>query len=64
MALQDLTPQLRTRLSRHGTRRGLVSALRHAVIASLLCYTYTAPPKQSWFLKKNHYHTSISSGAG
>src|SRR6266404_3017327 len=65
MALQDLTPQLRTRLSR--MERAVGWFLLFATLLLLFgfgYYIYSTAKSKGWFLKKINYHTSISSGAG
>jgi len=65
MALQDLTPQLRTRLSRMERAVGWF-----VIIATLLLlcgfgyYVYNLAERKGWFITKIPYQTSISSGAG
>ncbi len=65
MALQDLTPQLRTRLSR--MERAVGWFLLFATLLLLFgfgYYIYSTAESRGWFLKKIRYHTSIASGAG
>src|SRR5579871_6367230 len=65
MALQDLTPQLRTRLNRVEWAVGWFVVF--ATVLLLLgfgYYMYRTAKDRGWFLKKIHYHTSISSAAG
>src|SRR6266404_4857808 len=65
MALQDLTPQLRTRLSR--MERAVGWFLLFATLLLLFgfgYYIYSTAKSKGWFLKKVYYQTSISSGAG
>ncbi|HET7626523.1 MAG TPA: MlaD family protein [Verrucomicrobiae bacterium] len=65
MALQDLTPQLRTRLSR--MERAVGWFVLFAFVLLVLgfgYYVYTTAQRKGWFLTKITYQTSISSGAG
>ena len=65
MALQDLTPQLRTRLSRMERAVGWFVILATALLAfGLGYYIYQRAQSKGWFIKKIYYQTSISSGAG
>lgn len=65
MALQDLTPQLRTRLSRMERVVGWF-----VIFAALLLllgfgyYVYNTAQNKGWFIKKIDYETSIKSVAG
>jgi ABC-type transporter Mla subunit MlaD len=65
MPLQDLTPQLRTRLSRMERAVGWF-----VILATLLLvfgfgyYVYKTAERKGWFLKKITYQTCVSSGAG
>src|SRR5712675_1771991 len=65
MALQDLTPQLRTRLSRMERAVGWFVILATVL---LLCgfgyYIYAMAERKGWFLKKITYQTCVSSAAG
>jgi hypothetical protein len=65
MPLQDLTPQLRTRLSRMERAVGWFVALAAVLLAAgFAYYAYTTAERKGWFIKKIIYQTSISSGAG
>ena len=65
MALQDLTPQLRTRLSRMERAVGWFVLLATALLAfSFGYYVYHTAERKGWFLKKITYQTCVSSGAG
>jgi hypothetical protein len=65
MALQDLTPQLRTRLSRLERVVGffvIVAAL--LLLAGLAFYIYRTAERKGWFLRKLPYYTFARSAAG
>ncbi|HXI51320.1 MAG TPA: MCE family protein, partial [Candidatus Saccharimonadales bacterium] len=65
MSLQDLTPQLRTRLSRLERVVGffvIVAAL--LLLAGLAFYIYRTAERKGWFLKKLPYYTFVRSAAG
>jgi ABC-type transporter Mla subunit MlaD len=65
MALQDLTPQLRTRLSRMERAVGWFVILAAALLLfGFGYYMYHMADRKGWFLTKITYSTSISSGAG
>jgi ABC-type transporter Mla subunit MlaD len=65
MALQDLTPQLRTRLNRMERAVGWFVFLAMALLVfGFGYYIYKTAQNKGWFTKKLNYHTSISSGAG
>jgi len=65
MALQDLTPQLRTRLSRMERAVGWFVILATALLLfGFGYYIYSTAETKGWFLKKFCYQTSIGSGAG
>src|SRR5208283_2243179 len=65
MALQDLTPQLRTRLNRMERAVGWFVFLATALLVfGFGYYIYKTAESKGWFVKKINYHTSISSGAG
>src|ERR1051325_3253651 len=65
MALQDLTPQLRTRLSRMERAVGWFVILALALfLFGLGYYVYKRAERKGWFKTKIYYKTSISSGAG
>ena len=65
MALQDLTPQLRTRLSRMERAVGWFVLLATALLAfGFGYYIYNRAETKGWFLKKITYQTGVGSGAG
>jgi len=65
MALQDLTPQLRTRLSRMERAVGWFLFLATLLLLfGFGYYIYSTAKSKGWFLKKIDYQTSIGSGAG
>src|SRR6185436_4834540 len=65
MALQDLTPQLRTRLSRLERLVGLfVSIAALLMICGLAFYVHQVGQRKGWFLRKLPYFTYVRSGAG
>src|ERR1017187_1052332 len=65
MALQDLTPQLRTRLSRMERAVGWFVILATALLLfGFGYYLYNVAEHKGWFLKKITYQTCVSSGAG
>jgi ABC-type transporter Mla subunit MlaD len=65
MALQDLTPQLRTRLSRMERAVGWFLLLATVLLLTGFgYYIYSSAKSKGWFLKKIDYQTSIGSGAG
>src|SRR6266850_8043895 len=65
MALQDLTPQLRTRLSRMERAVGWFVLLATALLVFGFCfYIFKTAERKGWFKTKIPYQTSISSGAG
>lgn len=65
MALQDLTPQLRTRLSRMERLVGLFVFLAVVLLlAGLSFYVYSTAQRQGWFLAKAPYFTYLRTGAG
>ncbi len=65
MALQDLTPQLRTRLSRMERAVGWFVILATLLLAfGFGYYVYNVAERKGWFLKKITYQTCVSSGAG
>jgi ABC-type transporter Mla subunit MlaD len=65
MALQDLTPQLRTRLNRMERAVGWFVFLAMALlIFGFGYYIYKTAETKGWFTRKINYHTSISSAAG
>lgn len=65
MALQDLTPQLRTRLSRMERAVGWFVIIATALLVfGFGYYIYNVAERKGWFLKKITYQTCVSSGAG
>jgi ABC-type transporter Mla subunit MlaD len=65
MALQDLTPQLRTRLSRMERAVGwFVILATLLLVAGFGYYVYHTADRKGWFLRKLTYQTCVSSGAG
>jgi hypothetical protein len=65
MALQDLTPQLRTRLSRMERAVGWFVFLAVLLLAfGFVYYVYTTAERKGWFLVKAHYYTFVQSAAG
>ena len=65
MALQDLTPQLRTRLSRLERLVGwFVTIATLLLVAGLAYYVYQTAQRKGWFLKKMPYFTFVRTAAG
>jgi ABC-type transporter Mla subunit MlaD len=65
MALQDLTPQLRTRLSRVARLVGWFVFLATALLIFGFCYyIYKTAQRKGWFTAKYHYQTSLNNAAG
>ena len=65
MALQDLTPQLRTRLSRMERAVGWFVALAMALLVfGFVYYVYHTAQRKGWFLNKAPYFTFTSSASG
>ena len=65
MALQDLTPQLRTRLSRLERLVGwFVGLAILLLIFGLGYYVYQLSARKGWFLKKMPYFTFVRNAAG
>ena len=65
MALQDLTPQLRTRLSRVERAVGLfVSAATLLLLAGFSYYIYRTAAKKGWFETKAPYFTYVNDATG
>ena len=65
MALQDLTPQLRTRLSR--VERGVgffVTIATLLLIAGFAYYIYHTAQRKGWFKTKIRYQTGLNNAAG
>jgi len=65
MALQDLTPQLRTRLSRMERAVGwfLMIALV-LLVCGFVYYIYNTAERKGWFLTKAPYYTFVKSATG
>ncbi|MCL5099158.1 MAG: MlaD family protein [Candidatus Omnitrophica bacterium] len=65
MALQDLTPQLRTRLSRIERVVGVFVILATLILlAGLAYYVYSTAQRKGWFLTKAPYFVFVQSAAG
>jgi ABC-type transporter Mla subunit MlaD len=65
MALQDLTPQLRTRLSRMERAVGLFVLLAAALLAcGFFYYIYTTAERKGWFKIKASYFTFTDRATG
>ncbi|MFO1496999.1 MAG: MlaD family protein [Verrucomicrobiota bacterium] len=65
MPVQDLTPQLRTRLSRVERAVGwFVILATLLLLAGFAYYVYHTAQRKGWFLIKLKYHTFVQSGAG
>ena len=65
MALQDLTPQLRTRLSRMERAVGWFVMLAVALLVfGFAYYVYNAAERKGWFKTKAYYFTFTSSANG
>ena len=65
MATQDLTPQLRTRLSRLEKVVGwFVTIAALLLLGGLAYYIYNLAERKGWFLTKAPYFTYLESGAG
>lgn len=65
MALQDLTPQLRTRLSRMERAVGIFVGLAAALLLSgFFYYLYHTAVRKGWFLTKVTYYTYVDNAAG
>jgi len=65
MALQDLTPQLRTRLSRMERVVGWFVFLATALLLfGLGYYIYVKAQSKGWFLVRARYYTYVNSAAG
>jgi ABC-type transporter Mla subunit MlaD len=63
--MQDLTPQLRTRLSRVERAVGLFVGLATLMLlAGFSYYVYHTAKRKGWFDTKVHYYTYLRSGAG
>ncbi len=65
MALQDLTPQLRTRLNRVEKAVGWFVLLAVLLLLSGFgYYAYNTAQRKGWFIEKVHYQTSLNNAAG
>ncbi|MDB6023864.1 MAG: Mammalian cell entry related domain protein [Verrucomicrobiales bacterium] len=65
MAQQDLTPQLRTRLSRVERAVGLfVTFATLVLLAGFVYYIYHRAKSKGWFLTKIVYQTGVNNAAG
>lgn len=65
MALQDLTPQLRTRLSRMERTVGWFVLLATALLVfGFGYYIYNTAERKGWFIQKVNYSTSLSTATG
>jgi len=65
MALQDLTPQLRTRLNRVEKAVGWFVLLAAALLLSgFVYYLYQTALRKGWFIDKIRYQTSLSNATG
>jgi hypothetical protein len=65
MALQDLTPQLRTRLSRMERAVGWFVLLATVLLVfGLGYYVYQRAKSKGWFIPKFQYQTSLNNAAG
>jgi ABC-type transporter Mla subunit MlaD len=65
MALQDLTPQLRTRLSRMERAVGwFVTLAMGLLVFGFVYYVYHTAERKGWFLTKAPYYTYADSASG
>ena len=65
MALQDLTPQLRTRLSRMERAVGIFVGLAALLLLSgFFYYLYHTATRKGWFLTKVTYYTYVDRADG
>jgi ABC-type transporter Mla subunit MlaD len=65
MALQDLTPQLRTRLSRVERGVGIFVILATLLLlAGFFFYIHTTATRKGWFLIKAPFYTYVETAAG
>lgn len=65
MPLQDLTPQLRTRLRRVEKIVGLfVAVATLLLLTGFAYYLYHTADRKGWFIEKCPYHTYVQSGEG
>ena len=65
MAIQDLTPQLRTRMGRVERAVGVFVLLAvQVLLAGFFYYLYYTAQRKGWFLVKAPYYTFVSSATG
>src|SRR5205807_9857196 len=65
MALQDLTPQLRTRLGRMERAVGIFVGLAALLLLSgFFYYLYHTAVRKGWFLKKIPYYVYVRDASG
>ena len=65
MAVQDLTPQLRTRLSKVERAVGVFVVLATLLLlAGFAFYIYSTAQRKGWFKEKFLYHTYVESAGG
>lgn len=65
MPLQDLTPQLRTRLNKMERAVGWFVFLATALLLfGFIDYLYSAAERKGWFLEKAKFYTYVDSAAG
>src|SRR4051794_17635527 len=65
MGLQDLTPQLRTRLNRVERAVGIfVTGATVLLLAGLAYYIYHTAEHKGWFKTKIEYSTGLNNAAG
>lgn len=65
MPVQDLTPQLRTRLSRVERAVGVfVIIATLLLLGGLAFYVYSTAQRKGWLLKKFNYHTFVDTATG
>src|SRR5438309_8481306 len=65
MALQDLTPQLRTRLGRMERAVGIFVGLAAVLLLSgFFYYLYHTAVRKGWFLKKVPYYGYVQNASG
>ena len=65
MPLQDLTPQLRTRLSRMERAVGWFVFLAIVLLAfGFVYYVYDTASRKGWFVTKARYYTFVTAATG
>src|SRR5580698_2053776 len=65
MPLQDLTPELRTRLRRAERNVGwFVTLAAIVLVTGFAYYVYATAKQRGWFVTKLNYSTSLDSAAG